>query len=223
MMADKVCPVCREPDIKPFITVGASEYLRCPSCRAVFLLPAQRLPLEEERRRYRLHRNHPDDPDYRRFLTRLAAPLLARLDERGREGLDYGCGPGPALAAIFREAGHRVCLYDPQFYPDTSVLDATYDFITCTEVFEHFHHPADELDRLRCLLRPGGWLAVMTCFQTEDAAFADWHYRSDPTHVVFYREETFRYLADSWGWECHIPAKDVALLRKPVNPISPPG
>ena len=38
------------------------------------------------------------------------------------------------------------------------------------------------------LVRPGGWLAVMTCFQTDDARFAGWHYRKDPTHVVFYRE-----------------------------------
>ncbi len=55
----------------------------------------------------------------------------------------------------------------------------------------------------------------MTCFQTDDARFARWHYRRDPTHVVFYREETLRLLAARRGWEIDVPCKDVALLRRP--------
>ena len=142
--------------------------------------------------------------------------MLERLPD-GQSGLDYGCGSGPALAAMLTEAGHRMALYDTLFFPEQAVLRSTYDFITCTETAEHFHLPAEEFRTFDRLLRPGGWLAVMTCFRTDDAAFADWHYRRDPTHVVFYREETFRYLAERWGWECHIPAKDVALLRKPLK------
>ncbi len=80
---------------------------------------------------------------------------------------------------------------------------------------EHFHHPHAEFTRLRALLRPGGWLAVMTCFQTDDARFAQWHYRKDPTHVVFYREATFHHLARLWGWECVVPVKDVVLMQRP--------
>ncbi|MEQ8700574.1 MAG: methyltransferase domain-containing protein, partial [Bauldia litoralis] len=101
------------------------------------------------------------------------------------------------------------------FLPDTGPLEETYDFITCTEVAEHFHRPAAEFDRLDSLLRPGGWLAVMTCFQTDDDRFATWHYRTDPTHVVFYREATLRTIAAQHGWSCDIPVKDVALMRKP--------
>ncbi len=56
----------------------------------------------------------------------------------------------------------------------------------------------------------------MTCFQTDDDRFDNWHYRRDPTHVVFYREYTFDWLAQHYGWDLEIPAKDVVLLRKPV-------
>ncbi|MBS0543647.1 MAG: methyltransferase domain-containing protein, partial [Proteobacteria bacterium] len=83
-------------------------------------------------------------------------------------------------------------------------------------VVEHFHHPAEEFARLDALLRPGGWLGIMTCFQTDDARFARWHYRRDPTHVVFYREATFRVIARRHGWVCEIPAKDVVLMCKPA-------
>ncbi|MGL5532344.1 MAG: 2-polyprenyl-3-methyl-5-hydroxy-6-metoxy-1,4-benzoquinol methylase, partial [Plesiomonas shigelloides] len=80
--------------------------------------------------------------------------------------------------------------------------------------------PAQEFALLRSLVRPGGWLALMTCFQTDDSRFANWSYRRDPTHVVFYKAETFMTLAQMWGWQCEIPRKDVVLLQKP-RPKSP--
>jgi hypothetical protein len=116
---------------------------------------------------------------------------------------------------MLREAGHRIAVYDPFFADDPAVLRGTYDFITCTETAEHFHDPAAEFDRFDRLLRPGGWLGVMTCFQTDDAAFRDWHYRRDPTHVVFYKRETLEVLAEARNWSFECPVKDVAVMRKP--------
>lgn len=208
------CPVCRSPGPRPFLSVDRRDYWRCVVCGASFLDPRQRPSREAEYAHYLRHENHPDDPGYRRFLAKLADPLLARLPARSR-GLDYGCGPGPALAAMLREAGHDVALYDPFFHPDSMPLDYNYDFVTCTETAEHFHRPAEELDRLMALVRPGGWLAIMTCFQTDGARFENWHYRKDPTHVVFYREETLRHIASTRGWSCDVPVKDVALMQRP--------
>ena len=107
-----------------------------------------------------------------------------------------------------------VSLYDPYFYPSQTALSRTYDFITCTEVVEHLYEPAEVFRQLDQLLKPGGWLGVMTCFQTDDDRFDNWHYRRDPTHVVFYRESTLALLADKFGWSMAIPRKDVVLFRK---------
>ncbi len=181
---------------------------------ARFLDPDQLPGRQEEQAHYLLHENDPDDAGYRAFLSRLSRPLLAKL-ERGMSGLDYGCGPGPALAAMLREAGQQIALYDPFFQNNRQVLGHSYDFITCSETAEHFHRPAEEFDRLDAMLRPGGWLGVMSCFQTDDTAFANWHYRKDPTHVVFYRQATFHKLAEQRGWSCEIPVKNVALMQKP--------
>ena len=209
------CPLCAGP-AEPFLTLEGRAYYRCPACAVRFLHPAQHPERAAEHAHYRTHENDPDDPRYRRFLSRLARPLLARLPPASR-GLDFGCGPGPALAAMLAEAGHGVALYDPVFAPDPGPLRRRHAFVTCTEVAEHFHRPAREFGRLRRLVRPGGWLALMTCFQTEDARFAGWHYRKDPTHVVFYRAATFRHLAACWGWHCEIPVKDVVLMRRPPD------
>ena len=212
------CPVCRSPAAPPFVSVEGRDYRRCETCQARFLDSRQRPASDAELAHYLHHENDPDDPAYRRFLSKLAGPLLERLNVSGAgglSGLDYGCGPGPALAAMLREAGHAMALYDPFFHDDPAALDQTYDFITCTEVAEHFHRPADEFDRLGALLRPGGFLAVMTRFQTDDKKFAGWHYRRDPTHVVFYRQATLEWIAAARGWSCEIPIKDVALMKKP--------
>ncbi|KPQ07128.1 MAG: Methyltransferase domain [Rhodobacteraceae bacterium HLUCCA12] len=209
------CPVCGAAATAALMSADGRDYWRCDACQARFLAPEHRPAPRDEYAHYLHHENDPDDPRYRRFLSRLADPLLARLCPAST-GLDYGCGPGPALAAMLREAGHHVALYDPFFAPDPAPLSQVYDFVTCTETAEHFHRPAQEFARLRGLIRPGGWLAVMTCFQTDDARFRDWQYRKDPTHVVFYRADTFAHLARQWGWDCELPVKDVALMRKPA-------
>lgn len=212
------CPVCHNPEAAAFLSVGPRRYFRCPDCAARFLDPAEYLSRDAELAHYLHHENNPDDPRYRHFLSKLSDPLIQRLTP-GAVGLDYGCGPGPALAAMLAEGGFDMAAYDPFFRPDLGVLQRTYDFITCTETAEHFHDPAAEFARLMAMVRPGGWLAIMTCFQTDDTRFEAWHYRKDPTHVVFYRAETFRFIAAAAGWSCDVPVKDVALLQRPLAPV----
>jgi len=207
------CPVCHNPSPEHFLSVKGRDYWRCNICEARFLDPSHYVSAQTEQAEYELHQNDVDDPGYLKFLAKLTNPLTEKLSP-GMSGLDYGCGPGPALAGLLQKAGHEVALFDPFFYPDPAPLGQTYDFITCTEVIEHSHNPAQEFDRLNGLLRPGGYLGLMTCFQTDDARFANWHYRNDPTHVVFYREITLHWIAKQQGWTCHIPVKDVAIMGK---------
>lgn len=210
----ETCPVCRVSPLRPFVTVAGRAYSRCDVCLATALDRPHWLDSATERAHYDLHQNDPADVRYRAYLSRFSEPFLERLSP-GALILDYGCGPGPALAAMFEEAGHTVRLYDPHFQPETAVLTGPYDAIACTETAEHFHAPAVEFDRLGALLRPGGWLGLMTCFQTDDDRFVTWQYRTDPTHVVFYREATLRIVADQRGWHFECPRKDVALMRRP--------
>ena len=76
------------------------------------------------------------------------------------------------------------------------------------------------LEGVHGLLRPGGLLGIMTTFQTDDARFAGWHYRRDPTHVVFYRESTLAFIAERMGWTMEIPCANVAIFRKAPVPAT---
>jgi SAM-dependent methyltransferase len=190
------CPLCGETRARLFCLDGLRgwRYRRCPACRLTWRDAAQRPDAATERGQYELHENDADDAGYRRFLARVAEPLLGRLPAAAR-GLDYGCGPGPALARMLEAAGHRIALYDAFFHPDEAVLAERYDFVTCTETAEHFFEPGREFERLAGLLRPGGLLAIMTGRLDDDARFGRWHYRHDPTHVCFYRPETLDWIA----------------------------
>ena len=115
-------------------------------------------------------------------------------------GLDYGAGPGPALARMFEEGGYTMSLYDPFFHPSVNVLAQKYDFITATEVAEHFHDPMREFERMRALLVPGGVVVIMTQLLTPAIDFASWYYKNDPTHVVFYSKRTFQWLQSRLGF-----------------------
>ncbi len=213
-MSQPHCPLCLADRTRCLVEVDALRYFACEGCGLRFLDPAQRPSRRLEKQAYDLHDNDPDDPGYRRFLAVLLDPLLERLPPR-RDGLDYGCGPGPALVAMMSAAGHRMAAYDPIYRPDRSALARQYDVVTCTEVAEHFHAPNAEFERLDHLLRPGAYLGVMTRFQTDDRRFANWHYRRDPTHVVFYREETMAWIASRWRWSLDLRPPGVAIFRKP--------
>jgi len=214
MAGDLQCPLCAAAGSSPFYADRRRRYLRCETCSLVFVPPAFYLSRQAERAEYDLHRNAIDDPGYRRFLSRLAEPLLARLAPASR-GLDFGCGPGPALAHMLREAGHEVALYDSFYAPVPDVLDGRYDFICATEVVEHLHAPGRELARLWSLLASGGWLGVMTKLVRDRTAFSRWHYKNDPTHVCFFSERTWQWWAQSQGAALEIVGADVILLGRP--------
>lgn len=212
--ANRDCPLC-DASAPWRAEAGSRTFFQCPACGLLFADPASHLDPAAEKAIYDLHRNDPADIRYRRFLNRLAAPLLMRL-QCGMQGLDYGCGPGPTLSIMLEEAGMAMCNYDPIYAPDAALLARQYDFVTCSEVVEHFCAPLPAWQQLADLLRPGGLLAVMTQFVPACEAFAGWRYKDDPTHVSFYSWQTFRWLAARFDldlqWES--AADGVALLQK---------
>jgi SAM-dependent methyltransferase len=207
------CPLCGGPDSAAYHADARRVYRLCRTCGFVFVPSAYHLSPAAERAEYDRHDNAVDDPGYRRFLSRLAAPLTERVPPPAR-GLDFGCGPGPALAAMLGEAGYDMAVYDPFYAPDASVLAPGYDFITATEVVEHLREPGAELRRLRALLRPGGWLGVMTKLVLDRERFAAWHYIRDPTHIGFFSRATLQWSAEREGWALTFADRDVILLRR---------
>jgi hypothetical protein len=189
-------------------------------CLLIFVPPGQHLAAKEEVAEYKLHRNEPDDPEYRKFLNRLLRPLSQHLAPAS-EGLDFGSGPGPTLSVMFTELGHRMTIYDPYFSPAPHVFEKQYDFSTASEVVEHLRRPESDLNRLWAGLRPGGWLGIMTKLALGETAFARWHYKNDPTHIIFFSRATFEWLAENWQARLIFVGRDVVLIQKPRGRLNP--
>jgi SAM-dependent methyltransferase len=183
----------------------------------VFVPPRQFLSAEDEKKRYDLHQNSPQDLNYRRFLSRLFIPLQKYLTP-GSHGLDFGSGPEPTLSRMLEEAGHRMTLFDHFYEPAPAALEQQYDFITATEVVEHLRDPQKELERLWTCLKQGGWLGIITHTAVGQDAFPQWYYKNDLTHICFFSGKTFAWLALRWNAEVVFADSDVVLFRKiPVS------
>ena len=207
------CPLCSDSGGKLFFEDKIRIYIRCSDCKLVFVPKRCWLSAEEEKAVYDLHENNADDTGYRQFLSRLSVPLLKRIGHQ-KMGLDFGCGPGPTLSMMLEEQGQQMRLFDHFYNNDPSVLAIFYDFICSTEVVEHLCYPNKEFTTLFSILKPGGWMGIMTKLVRDQQAFSKWHYIQDRTHICFYSRETFEYLADRFSADVEFIKDDVIIFHK---------
>lgn len=209
------CPFCRGDKSALFYWDSFRPYYRCFRCDLVFVPTPWQLNREQEKARYDTHENDPSDRGYRKYLGRIIPPLKASIPRipGSLNGLDYGCGPGPALAMMLKERGFSMNLYDPFYFNNPQVLKGNYDFITCTEVFEHMKYPGEELPKLLTLLKPKGVLAVMTQLVTDKINFKTWYYCNDETHICYFSRKSFQWAAEKWGLRVDFIGKDIIILH----------
>lgn len=211
--AGAACPLCGESGAVEYARGRSRIYRRCAACSLIFVPREAHVTLDAEKRRYDLHRNAPDDDGYVRFLSRLPDALIPKL-QPGMHGLDFGCGPSAVLAGLLRERGFPMAVYDPFYAPDAAALERQYDFVTCTEVIEHFREPVSDFVRLFARVKPGGWLGILTSlWEGSPADFARWRYANDETHLAFYCPRTLEWVARRHGAALELPAPGVILYR----------
>ena len=192
------CPLCSNTsNIKTLRGVDRKNYQFCPSCKLIFSLPENLLTAEEEKERYRSHKNGIEYPGYVKFLNQAVEPAMDYL-KTGMECLDFGCGPVPTLSIMVKRNGLPCDDYDPLFFPE--LPDKEYDAIFATECFEHFYKPEKEIETITSHLKENGYLIIMTKLLTKEDDFSTWHYVNDHTHVTFYHNDTIRYIAERFGY-----------------------
>ena len=190
------CILCQNPltsKIDP-------QYFHCATCFAYVKDVDYYFSSEQEKRHYEFHNNDVNDLGYQKFTSPITNEVLACFSP-DTLGLDFGCGKGPVITKQLVDRGYSVNLYDPYFYPDKSYVNHQYDYIFSCEVFEHFHHPHQEIIHLKSLLKSGGLLLIMTHLYENQRPFESWYYRKDETHVFIYTAQTFAYIAQQYDFE----------------------
>ena len=190
----------------------------CPQCSLIFVPQKFFIPQEEEVDRYLEHENNLESEGYVNMFQE-KINVIAKNCPEVKNVLDYGCGYEPVLKTLLTRAGYETKGYDINFFPDEG-LNSTYDLVISTETFEHFKDPGRELQKIKTLLSPKGYIAVMTRHyplidsQADLESFKNWYYQRDPTHICFYTTKTFSWIAKSNGFNfLYDDGKDFIILQ----------
>jgi hypothetical protein len=190
-----ICTLCGSDKCSLYAQSGARRFMRCNRCEIVFVPGQDWVSPGKERARYELHDNTPDSDTCKNYLQDFAKQLEHIPVFRPRV-LDYGSGPHTVLAGILAEKSIPCASYDPLFDIGAETLNETYDIVVLCEVLEHIRQLRRELERIRALLNPGGYVAVRTELYDEHTDFESWWYAKDSTHIHFFRMTTLITVAE---------------------------
>ena len=206
------CPLCNH-QVRFFIQDKKRAFYTCSRCGLVIADPKSHLMPNVEKQRY----GRAPKSAKQRQLSKFIMPLLAQINQQQigpLSGLNFGRLLDPQCMQMIKDSGNNVNQYDPFFAADHSVLQKNYDFVCCYKVFEHFRNPNKEWQLLSRLVKPGGWLAISTPLLTDLSHFDKWHYKNNPTHVSFYQQQTFEYLAENSEFTLLFASQALILMQK---------
>lgn len=190
-------------------------YYHCKRCEYIFKSPEHYQNFDKQKERYNLHENNKEDPGYKAYFKRFLDFTLPHI-KNTKNALDFGCGKTSLLATLLEVEGIGCDYFDPIYHPDSLYKNKKYDLIVSTEVFEHLHNPKEVFSSLLNILDNGGYLAIQTEFHSNEVeSFKKWWYHQDPTHIVFFRAQTFKVLCEQNG--CRYIKdnnKNIVLIQK---------
>lgn len=191
------CPLCNS---KSTLIFKDSHY-RCDNCLAYFKDSNLYLIGQDEKKIYDQHKNDANDIRYQDFLSPITNAVLKEMPKNSI-GLDFGCGTNSAIIKVLEDNNYNCLGYDIFYKDEKELLDMKYDYITSSEVIEHFYNPKKEFELLVSMLKPNGALYLMTdVFDENKKDFSTWYYKNDPTHVFMYQNKTFDVIKELFGFK----------------------
>ncbi|GIU42928.1 methyltransferase domain-containing protein [Shewanella colwelliana] len=206
------CPLCSNDNCVPFYQDRKRAIYRCKACELLFADANSHLPPAAELNKYQTAANK------HKALQQFVMSLLEQCAQQTTQpllGLNFGRTLETSVVNTISQRGHQLYQYDPFFAPDHSLLKQQYDFIACYKVFEHFRFPNKEWNLLCSILKPGGWIAINTQLLVQLNGFAKWHHKNNLTHVSFYQQATFQFLAQQADFKLLFASNDLILVQKP--------
>lgn len=194
----QICPLCSS-DADIYYQDKNIHYYHCKTCDAVFEDENYRPDSSAEKSRYEIHENDVEDKNYQKFVSPITSSILRDFTKYSK-GLDFGAGTGPVISKVLQESGYTITEYDPYFHNYPERLQHKYDYISSSEVIEHFYNPYKEFKLLKSLLKQDAKLYCMTDVYDKSIDFASWYYKNDPTHVFFYTKKTFEWIKKEFNF-----------------------
>lgn len=206
-----ICPLCQTLNSKSFFQGPNGEYIHCTNCDLIYLDSKFYLNSQDEKKRYETHQNIPSDGKYRNYLLSTFRHIQDKLPPNAKL-LDFGCGPTEGMKYVVSKFGFHCDSYDPFFFPSLSFEKFSYDGIILSESLEHFYEPQHQLERILSFLKKDGKLLIRTERHLGEDHFRTWYYQKDPTHVIFFSNKTFEFIAKRYNLLSSFPDKNIVLF-----------
>lgn len=207
------CRLCNSGHCKKFFSDERRSYYYCHQVCGLIFVPAEgHVTVEEEKKRYNLHKNSPTHEGYLRFLNELVSVVVGQTPVSGRI-LDYGSGPDAVLTGLLRKRGYDCTAYDPLYAIGTDALSKKYDAVILCEVVEHFRDMKEEIANINKVLTADAVVMIRTQLYPSVEDFGGWWYKNDITHINFFGSSTINTLAHMLGREKARPVK----IQKKIN------
>ena len=193
------------------------------------------MPAEVYDADYYEHTRYADEPGQRAYVEHLTSFFVRFIEETQHSKntdrlLDVGCATGDFVnwalqeghnaegidsseEAVRKGCGRGLPLRVASIY-DLDKAEEQYDIITMWDVLEHLTRPREALERLYCILKPGGYLFLKTVSSTSLLdLIAQFLYRVSlgriqspmkhiyvPGHLYYFTQPTLSHLLDLAGW-----------------------
>ncbi len=218
----KSCPLCDFPTVKCLEKDGYGV-VKCMNCSFLFVDP---MPSDEviEAHYVNNYRGatadfYPKDGD-RRWRAFWRSLLFIRY-VRNKDIVDLGCGGGQMLAALcrFARSGVGVDLsansiaFAEKHYPrqtffaeglsDFARRKRRFDFVFSSELLEHLRDPAEFMETICAITRPGGIVylsAPDAGHRAVPANLAQWSDICPPEHLQWFNEMNLNMLFENYGF-----------------------
>lgn len=227
MTVKTVCPVCDSLSNSSFWAMGGYALQRCSVCDMVWdPYPIDNLEVQYEQNYFR---NENPKGGYANYFEGMAINRRTFIDrlkkifaETGRKGklLDVGCAFGDCLVEAkrlgwrdvegleissyaYRLAKKRGLKVKNGSLTTVAYLPNSFGVITYQDVIEHIVFPMTELKRVYKILKPGGWLFIVT---PDVGGFWSkflgplWYHFKPGEHVVYFSQKTIQDALERTGF-----------------------
>lgn len=192
------CRLCESTDCSFFISDKKRDFILCNTCALLFVPEKDLVTIHSEKERYALHNNTADNEVYVTYLKEFTREIK-RVPVSNPRVLDFGSGQDKVLTHVLRESGYNCYAYDPLYGIGIEHLNDKFDIIILCEVVEHLRDLRKEMNVIKKILRPHGYVIIRTELYKNRGAFIDWWYTKDITHINFFSLYTIEKLAGLIG------------------------
>jgi len=201
MSSDKhFCPLCHHEDYEHWkFPDDARDYLHCDLCHLISTPKSTHPQFQTAKARYLHHLADSGSTGHINHLMKAIQPIQNFL-KKEMDILDYGCGPKPVLSDLLRTWECSCQNYDLIFFPEPFIFKS-YDAVFCIETAEHFSDPQKELTNINNVLKPGGYVIIMTALYSNKQHFSKWYYKRDFTHISFFHQKTMEFISKKMNWQ----------------------